>query len=51
MMPLLLSLSLDVPSSSLTATVLTDAMSESVPFFFCSDFHKAIKKDFGGDEI
>ena len=42
MMPPILSLSLFVSSSSpaataLTATALTDAMSQSVPFFFCSD--------------
>ena len=39
---MLLSLSLLVSSSSPTATALTDAMSESVPFFFYSDFRKDI---------
>ena len=39
-MPSLLSLSLIVSSSSPTATALTDQMSESVPFFFCSDFRE-----------
>ena len=41
----LLSLSLLVSSSSPTATALTDVMSESVPFFFCSDFRKEILVD------
>ena len=40
MMPPLLSLSLLVSSSSQAATALTETMSESVPFFFCSDFCK-----------
>ena len=39
------SLSLLVSSSSPTATALTDAMSESVPFFFCSDFREDIYVD------
>ena len=40
-----------------TATALTDAMSESVPLFFCSDFREDIycwfelKKICGGGEI
>ena len=33
-----------VSSSSPTATALTDAMSESVPFFFCSGFREDIFK-------
>ena len=45
MMPPLLSLSLLVSSSSLTATALTDAMSDSVLFFFCSDFREDIFVD------
>ena len=45
MMPPLLSLSLLVTSSSPTPTALTDAMSESVPFFFCSDFREEIFVD------
>ena len=32
-------------SSSVTATALTEAMSESVPFFFCSDFREEIFDD------
>ena len=38
-------LSLLVSSSSPTATALTDAMSESVPFFFCSNFREEIFVD------
>ena len=38
-------LSLFVSSSSLVATALTDAMSESVPLFFCSDFRKKVFVD------
>ena len=41
----LLSLSLLVSSSSLTATAQTDALSESVPFFFYSDFREEIFVD------
>ena len=32
-------------SSSPTATALTDLMSDSVPFFFCSDFREEIFAD------
>ena len=45
MMPPLFSLSLLVSSSSPTITALTDAMSESAPFFSCSDFRKEIFVD------
>ena len=45
MMPPLLSLSLLVSTSFPNATALTDAMSESVLFFFCSDFRKEIFVD------
>ena len=57
LLQLKITLSLLFPSSSPTATALTDAMSESVPFFFCSDFLKEIfcrfelKKIIGGSKI
>ena len=44
-MPPPFSLSFLVSSSSRTATALTEPMSESVPFFFCSDFPEGIFVD------
>ena len=36
-------LSLLISSSYMTAIALTDAISESVAFFFCSDFRKELE--------